>query len=237
MNYTKRQAGQSTYEMAARRHKSRVWLLVAVLGVGIVVSLLIFNSKALGISGLGIIALVVTARLAMDYGDVREQKMYKEERRAVRGARGEETIGSILESLGEGFLVIHDIESPYGNIDHVVISEKAGVFLIETKSHSGRVSMKGGKLALNGRDPEKNFIAQVLKNTYWLRDQIQRTMNVQPWITPVLVFTGAFVEPMRPIKGVTVVNKKFLPNVLRPPNARQQNAMIWNNRDRIEQVL
>jgi hypothetical protein len=181
--------------------------------------------------------LVMLARIAMNYGDARDRKIAKEERRAIRGARGEEKIGSILESLGEGFLVIHDVESPYGNIDHVVIGEKSGIFLIETKSHGGRISAADGRLLLNGHDPEKDFVAQVLKNTYWLRDRVQNTINIQPWITPVLVFTNAFVERMPPIKGITVVNKKFLLEVLRRSAFKQESMAIWNNREDIQETL
>jgi hypothetical protein len=40
----------------------------------------------------------------------------KEERRAIRGAKGEELIGAMLEGLGDRFLVFHDLPSPSGNI-------------------------------------------------------------------------------------------------------------------------
>jgi hypothetical protein len=50
--------------------------------------------------------------------------------------------------------VIHDVVSPYGNIDHIVLNAQGGIFLIETKAHGGRVSVVDGRLLVNGHDPE-----------------------------------------------------------------------------------
>jgi len=162
--------------------------------------------------------------------------MMKEERRAVRGATAEEKIGSILNNLGEDYVVIHDVPSPYGNIDHIVMSNQGSIFLIETKAHGGKVCVANGQLLVNGHEPEKDFITQALKNTYWLRDTICDVINFKAWITPIVVFTNAFVERTAPIKGVVIINKKYLPNVLERPNARAQN-LVWENRERIQKAL
>jgi hypothetical protein len=124
----------------------------------------------------------------------RIDRSIKEERRAVRGAKGEELIGSILEELGEAFLVFHGLPSPYGNIDHLVVSKQAGVFLIETKAHGGRVSVLNGELRVNQRQPEKDFIGQVVRNTAWLSEQVEAKLSTKIWIEPILVFANAYVE-------------------------------------------
>ena len=112
---------------------------------------------------------------------------------------------------------MHDIESPYGNIDHIVIGKNAGIFLLETKAHGGKVEVNGETLLVNGKLPEKDFIAQALRNSYWLRDEISQIVGDKPWITPILVFTNAFVPPTRPVKGVSIINKKYLLNFLQKP--------------------
>ena len=112
----------------------------------------------------------------------------KEEKRAIRGARSEEKIGDMLTELSEDYLVLHDIDSPYGNIDHVVFSKRNGVFLIETKSHGGKVTVEGRTLLVNGKLPEKDFIAQALQNSFWLKKEIGNLIGPSPWITPILVF-------------------------------------------------
>lgn len=199
--------------------------------------MLFYNSKDLGFGGLGILGLLLLTQFVMDFMEGKANRMMKEERRAIRGAKAEEEIGSLLDDLDEGYLVIHDIASPYGNIDHVVIGKQCGVFLIETKAHGGRVSVANGRLLVNGHEPEKDFIAQALKNTYWLRDKLREVANADIWVTPVVVFTNAFVERTAPVKGVTIVNKKYLASILQRPNTRAQNLSVWENRERIQDVL
>jgi hypothetical protein len=236
MNSHNKRAGESTRKMANKRYKSRVWFILITIGVLLLILVLFSNWRAWGISGFGVLILIVLFRLVMDYADAKTRRMVKKERRAVRGARAEEKIGSILDSLGDGYFVLLDIASPYGNIDHIVISKSGGVFLIETKAHGGKVSLVNGHLLVNGHDPEKDFIAQALKNTYWLRDTIQDGINIQPWITPILVFTNAFVERAAPVKGVMIINKKYLPAALQKPNTQASNLAAWESREKIQEM-
>jgi hypothetical protein len=92
-------------------------------------------------------------------------------------------------------------------------------------------------LLVNGHDPEKDFIAQVLNNTYWLKEKICNNIDVEVWIAPVLVFTNAFVERISPIKGVTIINKKFLLNLLQKSKGNAKNIPIWENREKIMNSL
>lgn len=237
MNNPEKQAGQSTRDMTDKRYKTRVWFVLFMLGAALFILVLIFNSKALGIGGFGFLGLLVLYRLIVDLTEVKAKKMKKAERRAVRGAKAEEKIGSILAQLGPDYQVMHDVVSPYGNIDHLVISRENGIFLIETKAHGGKVSIIEGRLLVNGYDPEKDFIAQALRNTYWLRDQVGQVLKVEVWITPLLVFTHAFVERTAPVKGVRIINKKYLSNALTRPNAKAQAVAVWENREKILQAL
>ena len=228
-----RSAGQSTRDMAEKRYRERLRFVLPIAAVAIVILVVLFNSSVLGIGGLGIIGLVVVARLAMDYMEAKANRLMKEERRAIRGAKAEEKIGSFLDTLGEDYLIIHDVVSPYGNIDHVVISKESEAFLIETKAHGGRISAVNGQLLLNGHEPEKDFVAQTLRNTYWLRDRIRAEIGLDVWITPILVFTNAFVERMMPIKGVTVTNKRYLIGVLQRRSTIARSLAVWEGRERI----
>jgi len=237
MNNKGKRAGQSTREMAAQRYKNRVWFVLLIVGAVLLILLVANNSKALGLGGLGFLGLVILARIIMNYGDAKSRRMMKEERRAVRGAKGEEKIGSLLDRLGEDFLIVHDIESPFGNIDHIVINQQNGVFLIETKAHGGKVTVAQGRLLVNGHEPEKDFITQTLNNTYWLRDKLQALINIKIWITPVLVFTNAFVERTGPVKGITILNKMFLLNMLQQQSLKGQNLSVWENREKVRAAL
>jgi hypothetical protein len=93
-------------------------------------------------------------------------------------------------------------------------------------------------LLVNGKLPEKDFIQQTNNNTYRMRDQVCNLVGFKPWITSVIVFTNAFVKGYRPIKGVSVVNKKFLQafiaNKCKPS---PQNLQIWEKREEIYALL
>jgi hypothetical protein len=237
MNIYGKRAGQSTRDMAEKRHRSRVWFVLLTTGAVLLILILISNLKIVGFGGLLVLGLLFLVRIAMDYMEVRAKQMRGEERRAIRGAEAEERIGADLDDLGEDYLVIHDVISPYGNIDHVVIGKQNGVFLIETKAHGGRVSAVDGRLLVNGHEPEKDFIAQALKSTYWLRDEIHNSAGIDTWITPVVVFTNAFVERTAPIKGVRITNIKYIQNVLQSSSLNARNLSIWESREKILEAL
>jgi hypothetical protein len=238
MAYQRGKAGRSTREMARKRRQNAVW--TAIFGIAIIIVLYLFlqNSKALGIGGIGILVILVLMRIAPDIVDGLVGKKLKEEKRAIRGAKGEEKVGEILTGLSQDFYILHDIESPYGNIDHIVIGKNSGIFLLETKAHGGKVTGDGNTIRVNGKSPEKDFIAQALKNSYWLRDEIADIVGAKPWINPIIVFTNAFVSPMRPIKGVKIVNKKYLSILLQKTiNTNAVNTHIWEQKSRIEKRL
>jgi hypothetical protein len=77
----------------------------------------------------------------------------------------------------------------------------------------------------------------VLNNTYWLKDKILTEIETEAWVAPLLVFSNAFVERGAPIKGIRIINKKYLPNELERSNPRAQNDMIWQSRDKLEASL
>ena len=119
-----------------------------------------------------------------------------------------------------------------------MIGKNAGIFLLETKAHGGRVEVNGETLLVNGKLPEKDFITQALRNSYWLRDEISQIVGDKPWITPIVVFTNAFVPPTRPVKGVNIINKKYLLAFLQKTNRpKSLNELVWLQRGRIEDRL
>lgn len=231
-------AGQSTREMARKRRESAFSIGIGTLLLALVIYLLINNQYLFGIGGGGVLILLIILRMLPDWMGKRIDNKFKEERMAIRGARGEEKVGDLLSELSEGYSIIHDVVSPYGNIDHIVIGKDAGVFLLETKAHGGKISLDGTTLLLNGHLPEKDFISQTIRNAYWLREEIGKITGEKPWITPVLVFTNAFVPGMPPVKGITIINKRYLLQKIK--NERHPNSAskkVWEMRETIEQRL
>jgi hypothetical protein len=220
--------------MANHRRKTGIIVLVVALIAIIVIAIILSNAKALGIGGGALLLLIFVPKLIEIFVGKYDRKNTRMVKRASRGAVAEEEIGDLLSKLDEDqFLVLHDINSDYGNIDHLVLSQK-GIFLIETKSHHGKVSTEDGKVLVNGRETEKDFISQTLKNSYWLKELIKTELGLDVWINPLLVFTNAFVPFGNPIKGVQLTNKKFLLNILRS-NGRisATNQKLWECRDKL----
>lgn len=233
----RKQAGASTREMERKRWNSGLKMLL----IGLVFAILVFivfltNPKWIPapVMGISIIVVLILPSLL----DRFVGKKIKESRRAGRGAAAEEKIGELLAELGPNFEVLHDVECEYGNIDHLVIASNGALFMIETKSHRGKVTMQDDMLMVNGRKPEKDFIAQSLRNSFWLRDQIEPFAGKKPWVTAVLVFTNGFVQVRGPVKGVIVTNKKYLLNTIQNAVKRARALPgVWENRDEIASLL
>jgi hypothetical protein len=233
-----RPAGKSTREMADRRRKSAINTGLVVLIAVIILGFIYFNSKTLGIGGAATLIILFALKFLADWYEGYDQRKTKEEKRAIRGAEAEENIGYLLDGLGEDYCVLNDIESPYGNIDHIVIGKNNGIFLIETKSHHGKVEIFGNELLVNGKPPEKNFIGQTLKNTYWLKERVGDIIGSQPWITPVLVFANAFVPYSHPIKNIHIINKRYLVSTVTKIGKQDAtNIRIWGQKEKISDGL
>lgn len=118
----------------------------------------------------------------------------------LKGGRAEERVGEELEGLrAHGFYVFHDVALPrVGNVDHVVLGER-GFFAIETKSHAGHITVRGGKLLRNGRPFERDFVKQAWSGCYRLREILGTE------VAPLLLFTDAFVEGRISARGVRVL--------------------------------
>lgn len=206
-----------------------------ILAIGFVVS----HPSLFGVSGLGFLGFLILIAIVRNVTEGRIDRKAKEARRAYRGAKAEERIEDILNGLDvENYAVFHDVPCAYGNIDHIVLSKQNGIFLIETKSHGGRVKIIDTGLLVNGQPLEKDFIAQAVRNTLWLRDQIKRATGIDAWIKPIIVFTNAFVEFGPPIKNVEITNKKFLLNkIQRNQQPSPLNEKLWAARSKVETLL
>jgi hypothetical protein len=90
-----RQAGKSTRETARKRRLSVLWIGLIGIVIIIVVGALLQNSKALGIGGIGILVLLILLRILPDFIEGRIDKKFKEEKRAIRGAKAEEKVGEV----------------------------------------------------------------------------------------------------------------------------------------------
>jgi hypothetical protein len=221
-------AGQGARDLAEKRRLARL-----KQGPALALCLLALAGLAFCAAKPGLVVLalpgVLLARLWFQRLDAKLDRSRAEEKRALRGAKGEEKVADLLAQLGEGYAVYHDLPSPYGNIDHLVLSRTRGLFLIETKAHGGRVQREGEDLLINGKPPEKDFLAQVHRNRCWLRDELQRRLGCPVGVHGLLVFANAFVERVGYVKGVKVLPGRFLLSTLRQTKTLTSNP-LWEHR-------
>jgi hypothetical protein len=74
-----------------------------------------------------------------------------------KGSEGETATAAVLATLPPGWTAIHDVRWPsrrLANIDHVLVGP-GGIFVIDSKNWSGRITLEGGHLRQNGRSREK----------------------------------------------------------------------------------
>jgi hypothetical protein len=153
------------------------------------------------------------------------------------GAKAEELVGEILDNLPKDYLVLNDIQLGYGNIDHFVIGKNGCMYMIETKAHRGKVTIEGDQIRVNNKRTEKEFIKQTKLNTYNVRDEIASILGVSLNVTPVLVFTNAYVPYKANIKGVFIMNKKTLLKFILSGKEQQNREIIWKKRGSIQEFL
>ena len=93
--------------------------------------------------------------------------------RFFKGARGEERVSGILTRLPESYHVFNDFVAGGKHVDHVVAGP-AGVFAVETKYWRGAVTVEDGHVLLDGQLPDRDPLAQALKEAmaaYTKRDR------------------------------------------------------------------
>ena len=234
-------AGGFTSRMAAyfaRRNKiDRIFFYFFFVMLLLCIPMIfIYHNKPAAYLGTVFIVLYLYKELSTIIRYEKEDRLNKNT--YAKGARGEIEIGKLLGKLGENFKVWHDVPSNFGNIDHIVLCKNGEVVLIETKAHSGTVKIEGTNILINGQPPEKNMIRQCLQNVFYLRELIQTTAQQSVWITPILVFTDAFVNPGKPIKGIRIMNKKYLLQTIHElANNVKYGNTLWSNSTSLDQLF
>lgn len=200
-------AGQGARKMAFDRE-------LKVAGIAGVMLLLIWiwSKNMASIASLGlpaVIVLVIGFKLIVTALEKKGKHLKKRAKDANKGALAEEKVEAKLAALPEGYVNFNDLVFPGFNIDHVAVGP-GGVFVIETKSHGGKVTNNGNQLLLNGTAPEKDFINQTWSQTYHIKNLLKERLGKDIPVHPLLCFTNAFVQVRGTVKGVSVVNGGYL---------------------------
>lgn len=150
----------------------------------------------------------------------------------------EDGIKDLLDALDDTYHVMHDIETPGGNIGHIVISRNAGVFLIEADSFSGDATIRDEALQEGGFQAEPRLIDQCMDKSHWLRDRIGEIIGEKPWITSLLVVPDGYVPEKPKIEGIRVIARPtLLPTLSENGGRRRKSARLWEARELIADSL
>lgn len=151
------------------------------------------------------------------------------------GADAEDrTARALAELEAEGFVVLHDRRKPgtRDNIDHVIVGP-TGVFVVETKSYSGPLSIRGDDVFVGGR--RRTDIVHHARSEADIVQAILAISGGGLLVTPILCIHRAELPLLKAeVQGIRVVNERGLVRVLRrtaevlDPQAVLQVAALLN---------
>ena len=126
-----------------------------------------------------------------------------------KGARGEEKVSGILESLPDAYHVFNDFTVGRNHVDHVVAGP-GGVFAIETKFWNGKVTVEDGHVLLDGQLPDRSPLSQAVREATLVRNALVAA-GWSGTVTPVVAFASdSFAAHRANVKGTVIINASEL---------------------------
>lgn len=139
------------------------------------------------------------------------QRHARRREQARDGLLAERVTGMQLNRLvAKGCLVLHDLPSDVGNIDHIVVGPQ-GVFAIETKSfRKPKAEGKNYRVRYDGKAlhfPDfvnVDAVSQAERSAQWVRRFLHDKLALDVPVVPALALPGWFVERSDSAKGSSV---------------------------------
>jgi len=169
----------------------RIFLLLYLFGIGLgLVAGYMIGAKQNYITLLSILILP----LAWKYLSRKIKNIENDRLNFRKGATGEAVVGFALDNFPDDFRVIHDLTTPYGNVDHVVIGP-TGAYIIDTKNWKGVVAADGnGELLLNGKPTQKTEIKNLFRRIMSIKEKMKVLSSLDPYVQGVFAFPSAYIE-------------------------------------------
>jgi len=113
------------------------------------------------------------------------------------GAWGEQKTAKELGRLPDPWVVLHDIKTTQGNIDHLVVGP-GGVFLLDSKRWSGTIEVRG-EIARTvrwhgGPSTPLNGAAHISALAHETHDRVLANTRISQWVQPVIVVWADFPQ-------------------------------------------
>lgn len=124
-----------------------------------------------------------------------------------KGARGEERVAGILESLPGTWHVFHDYVAGSHHVDHVLVGP-TGVYAVETKNWRGRVTIEKGEVLVDGVLADRSPLVQAQRQA----DAVRTALKTAGWdgeVVSVLCFASdTFAGGLQSVGRTTVLNSR-----------------------------
>lgn len=175
-------------------------LFISIGCLGFSFALFCFVSLAYG--GAALVASLMAVAYFLRRGERRMESYFK-------GARGEEYVSGILKGLPDSYHIFNDFAAGRARVDHVVVGP-SGVFSIETKCWSSRVTIEDGTVLAGGVLPSKNPLAQTLREAHSVKVALKKA-GWEGAVTPILAFaSNTFEAAIAECRGVVILNANHL---------------------------
>jgi hypothetical protein len=148
-----------------------------------------------------------------------------------RGAEGETKTAEAIKPLQtQGWQVRHDIQLTHGNADHLLRSPAGHVYLLETKTLAGTITLEHGHIVCRYHDdpdtPRRHDLRPTLARTtkQVAEKWSYHTGRTAPTIHPIVVIWGLFNGRTAHDHGIHYVAGENLAGLLRELEQHQPDA-------------
>lgn len=139
----------------------------------------------------------------------------------LKGARGEEIVARELSLLSSDWHIFHGIPtSGVGaslggtDFDHIIVGP-AGIIIVETKNWTGKLSVEGGSINLNGVPPTHSPLEQIRKEATQFCKILDKNLEPSTQFNMIIAFaSNSLEEETTKIDNIAVCNARKLREVI-----------------------
>lgn len=149
-----------------------------------------------------------------------------------KGARGEERVAALLDTLPDSWHVFHDFAAGGHHVDHVLVGA-TGIYAVETKNWRGRVTLDKNEILLDGNLPDRSPLTQTVRQADAVKAALKEAAP-DCEVTPVLCLASdTFADRLHVAGRTTVLNAEELVLWI----LGRQNALASNEVERLAQLM
>jgi hypothetical protein len=224
--------GSSNYlKNQTRKYLSRaiLSLLFAILLFALTCYYVLFHTQSIGIIEAAGFITSLAGLLIFQYCQ-RKYHVYK------GGRQGEKTvIKTLTNNLNDEYCIINGayLKGGGGDIDHIVLGP-TGVYVLETKNWSGKITCNGDQWHRPGKKIKSNPSLQAKYNTQKVKRLIDSSSIFQRfdiWVEGLLVFTNTNAKLNINNPTITVLNIQQLSGYIK----KQKSSYL--TKDQIQQII